>query len=77
MGLETWREAVSRRGAAHGCGPECLAAYDSRLAEGAHDFEAAYLALEAFGCLDEVDLPGDPAQSQILAERDQIEPPGS
>lgn len=77
IGLENWREAVARRGARQGRERECLAAYDARLAEGARDFEAAYLALEACGCLDTVDLPGDPAQPQNLAERDQIEPPGS
>lgn len=77
LGLETWREAVARGGARRGRERECLAAFEARLAEGAQDFEAAYLALEASGCLDTVDLPGDPAQPQILAERDQIEPPGS
>ncbi|TVR06953.1 MAG: hypothetical protein EA385_14265 [Salinarimonadaceae bacterium] len=68
---------MARRGAQNGCAQECLAAFDSRIAEGASDFEAAYLALEAYGGLEVIDLPGDPSQPQILAERDQIEPPGS
>lgn len=77
IGVETWRDAVARRGDARGMRAECLAFFDARLAEGARDFEAAYLTLEAFEGLETVDLPGDPEAAEAIAERDQIEPPGS
>ncbi len=74
---EPWREAVRRRGAVKGLEDECLASFDTRCAAGTKEFEAAYLALQEFGCLEEVDLPGDPQQPPGEAESDQIEPPGS
>lgn len=70
---ETWRDAVTRRAAAFGVEAACIGVFDSARADGQAEHEAAFAALKAYGCLFEVDLPGDPAR----AEEDQIEPKGS
>jgi hypothetical protein len=77
ISTESWSDAVRRIGGSKGLARECLAAFETRKAAGFKEHEAAYLALEEFGCLDEVDLPGDPQQPLNQAESDQIEPPGS
>jgi hypothetical protein len=77
ISTESWRDAVRRIGARKQLEEECLAAFETRKAAGHKEYEAAYLALEEFGCLDAVDLPGDPQQPLNQAESDQIEPPGS
>jgi hypothetical protein len=77
ISTESWSDAVRRIGGSKGVARECLAAFEARKAAGCKEYEAAYLALEEFGCLAEVDLPGDPQQPLNQAESDQIEPPGS
>ncbi|MGY6569131.1 MAG: hypothetical protein ACXIVE_09065 [Salinarimonas sp.] len=77
LGLETWRDAVARRGGKTGAARACLEAFDAYREAGESDFIAAYRALEDHDCLDHVILPGDPEQPLDEAENDQIEPPGS
>lgn len=74
---ESWTDAVIRATSANGCADQGLAAFEARKASGYKEYEAAYLALQECGCLDTVNLPGDPQQPLIEAESDQIEPPGS
>jgi hypothetical protein len=77
ISTESWSEALARIASDKQIERECLAAFETRKAAGYKDYEAAYLALEEFGCLDYVNLPGDPQQPLNQAESDQIEPPGS
>jgi len=77
LGLESWRDAVARRGGEAGCAEACLEAFEAYRIAGDSEFIAAYRAMEKFDCLDRVSLPGDPEQPLDEAENDQIEPPGS
>lgn len=74
---ESWADAVARLASSKDQSAPCLAAFETRLSAGYKEYEAAYLALQEFDCLDHVDLPGDPQQPLSEAESDQIEPPGS
>jgi len=77
VGLESWREAVARRAAMVDRGSACLAAFDEACAAGVPEHIAAYRTLDAHGCLDRVNIPGDSQKQPEQAENDQIEPPGS
>jgi hypothetical protein len=74
---ESWADAVARAASSKGRAAACVATFEARISAGYKDYEAAYLAIQEFDCLDFVDLPGDPQQPLSEAESDQIEPPGS
>ena len=67
-----WREAVAARATAEGVTDACLADYDARVAGGAGATDAAYRALQAFGLLWEIDLPGDAARSPTRAGPSEV-----
>jgi hypothetical protein len=60
---ETWREAVARRGAERGRRQECLALFDSCVAAGAGEAEAAFETLRRWNCLFVVEGPEDPSRT--------------
>ena len=65
---QTWREAVASRGEAFGKRAACLEVFDSHVAMGKKDFEAAYLALGAHECLWLTEGPEDPFSATASAE---------
>ena len=78
LGLESWRDAVARRGGEAGCAEACLEAFEAYRIAGDSEFIAS-LSRDGEIRLSRSGFASPATRKQPLdeAENDQIEPPGS